>query len=367
VSVGRTTTARAPVEIRAPFARGEPFGGSQRLTAIAERLEDLGVESVWRVTPAAASSVARRLVNLAAGQPDEVARYRRGEARAPAGANVIFGHSYVAPRRPEAQGAAFVDWQNVEWHTLRDVARLVRGPRRSYVHLQARLMRRHERALVRNPRLFHLMATESELAWAVTQGAAEQNLILCPNQLPRASVREAEAIRAARPGAPRTHLVYIGRLIHRPNHLPLERFLEEQWAGLRRARPDARLQIAGKVAPEVAARLGRHDGVEVLGFVEDLTSTLAGASAAILPFETRGGSSLRVLYCALAGIPVVGPSAAFRGFPTGLGVVVREPDDWVAGLSALLGADGEADARTALARRHQADDSAYGAIAERLA
>src|SRR5204863_3289417 len=75
-----------------------------------------------------------------------------------------------------------------------------------------------------------------------------------------------------------------------------------------------------------------------LGFVPDVTEHLAPARAAILPFFASMGSSLRVLFYALAGVPVVGSPLAFRGFSELEGTVAHG-DDWVPAVGRVLTRD----------------------------
>jgi hypothetical protein len=144
----------------------------------------------------------------------------------------------------------------------------------------------------------------------------------------------------------------MGSLQHRPNHLALLRFLSSEWGEVRKVLPDVRLAVAGRVQPELAAQLSAYEGVDVRGFVEDSAEFLRQAKVAILPFESSGGSSLRVLYFALAGIPLVGSPLALRGFPPELGDVASQPHEWTGLLREMLEqSDGQATKQAGERRR----------------
>jgi hypothetical protein len=74
--------------------------------------------------------------------------------------------------------------------------------------------------------------------------------------------------------------------------------------------------------------------VRPLGFVEDLPELLAGAAAALLPFDGRGGSSLRCLQYGRARIPVIAAPAAARGLPFTPGLIAGDPGAWARAVTA---------------------------------
>jgi glycosyltransferase involved in cell wall biosynthesis len=208
---------------------------------------------------------------------------------------------------------------------------------------------------------------ESEREWAIGEGADPEATLLIPNRLPHAAVAEAEAIHASRESSTKEPLlVYVGKLDHWPNFLALLRCLDSSWARIKAEFPQARLSAIGRVHDDTARALARYPDVACLGFVPDVTEHLAPARAAILPFYASMGSSLRVLFYALAGLPVVGSPLAFRGFPELEGTVAR--DDWVGAVGRVLTADEaqlaeEAARLRATALELQRDDGPWDRLA----
>jgi hypothetical protein len=192
-------------------------------------------------------------------------------------------------------------------------------------------MRRFERAALRSGAAVALASAE-EGAWAAGQGAC--GAVVVPNLLTRAAVAEAQRAAALRGRAGVGHLLYLGTLTFPPNVRALLAFLERSWPGVRAAHPDAELLVAGRCAADVTTAISRHPGVRPLGFVEDLPALLAGAAAAVLPFDGRGGSSLRCLQYALARIPVIAAPAAARGLPFSPGLIAHDPAAWAPAVTA---------------------------------
>jgi hypothetical protein len=253
----------------------------------------------------------------------------------------LFEQSFVAAGLGPVRGRDFVDFHDIEWRALAEVATLQPSvARRGWLRLQSVLLRRAEARVVRQqPCLF---VRDEERGWAVEQGADPARMVVVPNLLPRSGQEEAARIWEAREQAsPLPQLTYMGKVSHRPNYLALKRFLDAHWDALRQERPDLTLSVIGRTDAASRESLGSYPGVELEGFVPDATGHLAATAAAILPFDTSGGSSLRVLFYALAGVPLVGSSSAFRGFPAGLGSVAATGEDWRAHMDRLLGASQE--------------------------
>jgi hypothetical protein len=314
----------------APFPRGAAFGGSQRATTVAERLEERGAEVGWAALAPQVPGRARRLMAVALREPAAVQYVRRcGDAPGGSWDVALAAHSYMAPQLERVSAAArVIDFHNLEWRHLHDVAALERPLRRAHLRVQAARMRRFEAGLLHTHPLA-LFASSSELAWAGDIGAAGERLLV-PNLLPRAERTVADAAWSERSRRRRDDLLlYVGKLTFPPNVLSLERFLRDTWPAILAARPGVRLRIAGDCSAPTRAGLAAFDGVEVLGFVEDLRPSLAEAAAAVFPFDGSAGSSLRVLLFALAGLPAIGPAAAFRDFGDELGHVVSGRDGWI--------------------------------------
>ena len=337
----REVSTLVNVLLVAPFERGAAFGGSQRATALVERLERRGASVDWLTVEPAAMSVSRRLKAVLTLEPGFVAyRSRRVAVKKAAWDVAVAAHSYMAPHlsRVEPRAARVVDFHNLEWRHILDVSAYAPPLKRAHLRLESKLMRRFERGLLGSGALC-LFTSQAELEWAEATGACRRALAV-PNTLPREAACEAERIWAARairrgrsPRPASRTLVYIGKLSYPPNLLSLQRFLDAVWPRILAADRSARLSVIGECAERDRRRIAGCPGVEAHGLVEDPTDALVEADAALLPLSASAGTSLRILLYALAGVPVVGSPSAFRGVPDEMGLAAKSATEWVELLS----------------------------------
>ena len=353
----------------APFERGLGHGGSQRASALAERLEERGAEVEWLTTPPLETGRLAKLGDALALRPGLVGLHpvpRALPVVRPAVA--ISAHSYLAPQRGALADPVVrvIDFHNLEWRHLEDALAHAPPARRAYLRLQVALMRRFERRLLAGSDLC-AFASEDELQWA--RGAAPAaELAFAPSVLPQADAEEALATAPAGPAG--RGLVYVGTLRFPPNLAALLEFLRTAWPAIREAVPGARLTVAGDCDPDARRTIDGFAGVDAIGFADDLRALLEPATAAIMPVEGRAGTSLRALHCALAGVWVIGSPAAFRGLPWEMGATVRTPAEWAEAVCEAGHLDERAQRRTAAARDAalalQRDPAPWDALYQRI-
>lgn len=355
----------------APFERGLQHGGSQRATALAERMEERGLEIEWRVVrpgPVTPAVRARATVSL---RPTVVQMYPRAPAASPPSDVVVAAHSYLAPQLRAAGDCCVrvIDFHNLEWRHLLDSARFAGGVRQVNLRLQARLMRRFERRAIEGADLC-LFTDRAELEWAARTGA-ETDMLIVPNLLPRADEQAALDLGRHR-GAPDPYqLLYLGTVRFPPNLGALVRFLSDAWPAIKLRVPAARLTIAGDCDCATRAALSAHPGVEAVGFVDDVGPLLRRSAAVVMPIEGEAGTSLRAIYLALAGKGVIGTATAFRGLAWRMGVVVDSPQAWARAVEEVV-ASGDANGADIAAARdaalaHQRDPRPWDELFRRLA
>ena len=162
--------------------------------------------------------------------------------------------------------------------------------------------------------------------------------------------------RAVRPRQP--CVVFVGSFWHAPNPDGVRWFAERVWPAVRAARPDAVFAIAGsRIGPEIQ-RLAEVEGIEVLGFVEDLEALYDRACVAVAPLRFGAGVKGKVAEALAACLPMVATSVATEGLGLVDGVDLLVADDaelFAAKLirllddpeaAALLGANGQATIAT---------------------
>jgi glycosyltransferase involved in cell wall biosynthesis len=127
--------------------------------------------------------------------------------------------------------------------------------------------------------------------------------------------------RRTRPAPSAPHFCYVGNLRWQPNVAGLDWFCREVWPAVRRRLPDATLEIAGVgLKPDAVGRLPvpdawRVQGVETIGFLEDLEPLYARSTGMLAPILGGSGVRMKLLEGFRAGMPVVTtPDGAF-GLP----------------------------------------------------
>ncbi len=112
------------------------------------------------------------------------------------------------------------------------------------------------------------------------------------------------------------YLLTVGLMSHPPNYLGLDDFLTRHWPVIRRAYPELIYKIAGGGCPErFAERWQRMDGIELLGYVEDLAPLYREALAVLTPVDRGSGTCIKVLESLRHGRVCLGSPFAFRGLP----------------------------------------------------
>jgi len=130
---------------------------------------------------------------------------------------------------------------------------------------------------------------------------------------------------------------WLGGHGYQPNRDGLLRFVAEAWKPLGRA--GYRLLVAGAEPPAEILALKHVEGVEILGYVEDVDVFLSGLDVAVVPLWAGAGVKLKTVTFLGAGIPLVATSVGIEGTGVidGVHALIREsPPDLAAGLQELL-------------------------------
>lgn len=128
-------------------------------------------------------------------------------------------------------------------------------------------------------------------------------------------------------GAP--EFVFLGLLSQPWNEDGLRSFVEQVWERLLERRPDARLRVIGREAPQWLLDLAaaQPQNVVVEGYVEDLDAALAGAAAMLNPARFGTGVKIKVIEALGRGVPVVSTPLGADGVASGRGTGVLTPAD----------------------------------------
>lgn len=113
--------------------------------------------------------------------------------------------------------------------------------------------------------------------------------------------------------AERRDMVFVGTYQHPPNEDAVVYFVSEIWPLISARLPGARFLIAGSsLTPTVQALAG--NGVEVLGFVDELDTLLARCRLTVAPVRFGAGLKGKLISAFLAGVPSVATPIAAEGF-----------------------------------------------------
>jgi glycosyltransferase involved in cell wall biosynthesis len=164
-------------------------------------------------------------------------------------------------------------------------------------------------------------------------------------------------------------VLFLASCDYPPNFLAAERLVKRVFPRIRAAVPDARLLIAGKATLDLPSRSESPEGVEYLGYVEDLASLYASARLVCSPITSGSGTRLKLIEAAAYGCPIVATRFAAEGLKLrdGVDIIFQENDETIAGACVELinnGALCQSLAKAARAQVQQHYDAA--AVRDRI-
>ena len=170
---------------------------------------------------------------------------------------------------------------------------------------------------------------------------------------------------ACAPGSAPPVALFLGDYSHQPNHEAAQRLVEAIWPRIRSRCPEAELLLAGPHEAPIAHLDGR-DGVQVLGFVEDLQALLGSARLLLAPLWSGGGFRVKNATALLHGLPVVTNSLGARGCeaPEPACLVREAPASLADAAAELLCSPDTAGEAGALARSWAADHFSADKVAD---
>ncbi len=135
------------------------------------------------------------------------------------------------------------------------------------------------------------------------------------------AVPGSEASFAARRG-----LVFVGGFAHAPNLDAVKYFVENVWPGVRERLPDAVFRIVGSKMPDEVFNLGGSNGIEAVGFVQELSDVLDASRLMVAPLRFGAGAKGKVISSLSHGLPCIATPVAAEGMTADErdGIVVRD-------------------------------------------
>lgn len=155
----------------------------------------------------------------------------------------------------------------------------------------------------------------------------------------------------------RPELLFVGALNDRANVEAVCWFVEQVMPALRASTSmpsNLRFRIAGRQPSSAVRRLDRAPGVEVIGSVNDVRTSIGGANLMVVPLQTAEGIQNKVLEAMASYRAVVCSPQAATGLNARDGEhlsVARDPTSWVATITNLLRNRERRDRMAGAARR----------------
>jgi glycosyltransferase involved in cell wall biosynthesis len=98
-----------------------------------------------------------------------------------------------------------------------------------------------------------------------------------------------------------------------PNVDALRWMLDEIWPLIRDGSPQCEFHVVGKLAADLASRVGSTPGAVAAGFVEDLAAEMSRASLSLAPIRFGTGTRVKILESFAQGCPVVSTTLGAEG------------------------------------------------------
>jgi glycosyltransferase involved in cell wall biosynthesis len=117
------------------------------------------------------------------------------------------------------------------------------------------------------------------------------------------------------PPTGKQHVLFVGTMSYPPNYLGMDLFIRKCWGHVLEVFPDARLRIVGKGVPEAyEKRWMGFRGVEIRGFVDNLSLEYADCNLVIAPIYHGSGTNIKVLEAMMANRSCVVSAFAAKRF-----------------------------------------------------
>jgi len=134
-------------------------------------------------------------------------------------------------------------------------------------------------------------------------------------------------------------LLFIGGFAHAPNPDGLLWFVREIWPEIRKLVPSAQLRVVGSHPTAEVLALGAVGGIDVVGWVPDITPLCDRAALMIAPLRFGGGVKIKVVEAMARGLPVVTTQVGAQGLDVKSGehlIIAQDEAEFARQVSELL-------------------------------
>ena len=211
---------------------------------------------------------------------------------------------------PDWSGPVILDEHNAVWQVVERLRMGTHNPlARWFLRREVGLMRRLEGEACR--RAHTVLAVSEQDKRALQEVAGESVPIeVVPITV---DVENLEAIWAARKPQ-QNRLLTVGTMFWPPNNEGVSWWLREGYEKLQALCPDVTYDIVGARPPRKLQRLARrYKGVNLHGYVADVTHFWTSATALVVPLLSGGGVRVKILEAMAMGIPVISTTIGCEG------------------------------------------------------
>ena len=138
-------------------------------------------------------------------------------------------------------------------------------------------------------------------------------------------------------------LIFAGRMDQYSNVDAIMQFCRNVWPLVKEKFPEMRFSIIGSNPPQKLLDLARNDeGIEVLGYVDDVRPHFAGATISICPIRDGGGTRLKILDAMAMGMPIISTTIGCEGIDVTPGkdvLIANKPEEYVHSIGKLINDD----------------------------
>ncbi|MCX7606342.1 MAG: glycosyltransferase family 4 protein [Bacteroidia bacterium] len=236
---------------------------------------------------------------------------------------------YLTPYIERIPIPAVYRLHNIEWQIWERHARERRQPFRSYLHLQAKRIRKYEKHILTHYAGL-LPISEKEADWIQHTGY-EGAVEIFPFGVDVSSYLPSHL------GEKNPRIGFIGGLDWLPNQEGILWFLEEVWPSFRRKHPSAHLSVAGRNCPPWLYRYA-DEQTHILGPVPDAKAFLQAHEICIAPLFSGSGIRIKLIEAFAMGRAIVATSIAAESLIYTAGkdlLIADDPRSFSEALSAL--------------------------------
>jgi polysaccharide biosynthesis protein PslH len=240
-----------------------------------------------------------------------------------------------------------LDQHNVEHQFFEQFAERVRPPLQQIAKIEAASAKRFEQRVL--AKIDHVSAISAVDAAVMKELAPSAEITAVPFVVPIVATDTSQR-KARHSGVP--ELLYVGNLSWHPNVEGLAWFVKDVWPRLRALCPEVRLRVVGSGLAKDASGKAivpaslQAEGIDVLGYVEDLAQVYREARVFIAPVVGGSGVRVKLLETLAQGVPIVTNTDGAAGLALESGkdlLLADAPDAFAEAVRDVLGNDALAE------------------------